>query len=75
MGARDVSEGTDAARQCGAQPAESLEASARAGAAVSAAFLAVPRHLFLPQVEVGEAYREGTARTGPPTLGRLTGSS
>jgi protein-L-isoaspartate(D-aspartate) O-methyltransferase len=58
MSARDVSEGTDGSRPWGVQLAESLEASGRAGAVVSAAFLAVPRHLFLPQVEVGEAYRD-----------------
>ena len=58
MGARDVSEGTDGSRPWGVQLAESLEASGRAGAVVSAAFLAVPRHLFLPQVDVGEAYRD-----------------
>jgi protein-L-isoaspartate(D-aspartate) O-methyltransferase len=37
---------------------ESLEASSRAGAAVAAAFLAVPRHVFLPQVEAEKAYRD-----------------
>jgi protein-L-isoaspartate(D-aspartate) O-methyltransferase len=58
MSARDVSEGTDGSRPWGVQLAQSLEASGRAGAVVSAAFLAVPRHLFLPQVDVGEAYRD-----------------
>jgi protein-L-isoaspartate(D-aspartate) O-methyltransferase len=58
MSARDASEGTDRSRQWGRRLAESLEASGRAGAVVSAAFLAVPRHVFLPQVEVGEAYRD-----------------
>jgi protein-L-isoaspartate(D-aspartate) O-methyltransferase len=58
MSARDVGEGTDGSRQWGVRLAESLEASGRAGAAVSAAFLAVPRHVFLPQVEIGEAYRD-----------------
>jgi protein-L-isoaspartate(D-aspartate) O-methyltransferase len=58
MSARDASEGTDRSRQWGRRLAESLEASGRAGAVVSAAFLAVPRHVFLPQVEVDEAYRD-----------------
>jgi protein-L-isoaspartate(D-aspartate) O-methyltransferase len=41
-----------------ARLAESLRDSGRAGAVVSAAFLAVPRHLFLPRVEAWEAYRD-----------------
>ena len=58
MSARDVSEDTDGSRQQGVRLAESLAASGRAGAVVSAAFLAVPRHVFLPQVAVDEAYRD-----------------
>jgi protein-L-isoaspartate(D-aspartate) O-methyltransferase len=35
-----------------------LQASGRASATVSAAFLAVPRHLFLPQIEAEQAYED-----------------
>jgi protein-L-isoaspartate(D-aspartate) O-methyltransferase len=48
-----VSHGEERARL-----AENLLASGRAGAVVGAAFLAVPRHLFLPQIEAEAAYRD-----------------
>jgi protein-L-isoaspartate(D-aspartate) O-methyltransferase len=41
-----------------AELAERLRASGRAGPAVVAAFLAVPRHVFLPQIEAAQAYKD-----------------
>ena len=58
MNAGSVSEGTDGLAQERARLAQSLRASGRAGDVVSAAFLTVPRHLFLPQIEAAQAYRD-----------------
>jgi protein-L-isoaspartate(D-aspartate) O-methyltransferase len=49
---------TPAIAEARAELAERLRASGRAGPAVVAAFLAVPRHVFLPQVEAAQAYKD-----------------
>jgi protein-L-isoaspartate(D-aspartate) O-methyltransferase len=58
MSARAVIDGTDGLGQGRARLAQSLQASGRAGGAVSAALLKVPRHVFLPEIEVADAYRD-----------------
>jgi protein-L-isoaspartate(D-aspartate) O-methyltransferase len=49
---------TRAVTQAWAGLAEQVRASGRAGPAVSAAFLAVPRHIFLPRIEAVRAYKD-----------------
>lgn len=58
MSARAVSEGEDELAEERARLAESLRASGFAGATVSEAFLAVRRHVFLPQESSGQAYED-----------------
>jgi protein-L-isoaspartate(D-aspartate) O-methyltransferase len=50
--------GTDGLAEARARLAESLRASGRAGATVSEAFLAVPRHVFLPRESAARAYED-----------------
>jgi protein-L-isoaspartate(D-aspartate) O-methyltransferase len=52
------SEGADGLAEARVRLAESLLVSGRAGATVSAAFLAVPRHVFLPQDLAARAYQD-----------------
>lgn len=75
MSARAISEGTDESGQWGVRLAKSLEVSGRAGAAVGAAFLAVPRHVFLPQFEIGEAYRDAAIMVKSDAEGLPTSAS
>jgi len=58
MDARGSSEGADGLAAARERLAESLRVSGRAGAAVSEAFLAVPRHVFLPPDLVARAYED-----------------
>jgi protein-L-isoaspartate(D-aspartate) O-methyltransferase len=44
--------------ECQEQLADLLRAAGRAGGAVEAAFRAVPRHLFLPGLDAGQAYQD-----------------
>jgi protein-L-isoaspartate(D-aspartate) O-methyltransferase len=55
-----------------AELAEQLRASDRAGPAVLAAFLAVPRHVFLPRLDVAQAYKDTAivTKTDARALGR-----
>ena len=66
---------TPAITQAQAELAEKLRTSGRAGAAVSAAFLAVPRHIFLPRVEAIEAYRDTAIVTKSDASGLSVSSS
>jgi protein-L-isoaspartate(D-aspartate) O-methyltransferase len=52
-----------------------LQASGRAGTAVSAAFLAVPRHLFLPQIDAVAAYKDMAIVTKSDASGLSVSSS
>lgn len=58
MSTRAVSEGTGGPAQARARLAESLRGSGLAGAAVREAFLAVPRHVFLPRESAAQAYED-----------------
>jgi protein-L-isoaspartate(D-aspartate) O-methyltransferase len=58
MNAQTISEGTDGPAEARARLAESLRVSGRAGAVVSEAFLAVPRHAFLPRGLIAQAYED-----------------
>ena len=52
-----------------------LRASGRAGATVTAAFLTVPRHVFLPQVEAAQAYQDRAIVTKSDARGLPVSSS
>jgi protein-L-isoaspartate(D-aspartate) O-methyltransferase len=58
VNARADGEGTDGQAEARARLAESLRASGLAGAVVSEAFLAVPRHVFLPPELTARAYED-----------------
>jgi len=58
MSAPAISEGTAGLAGARARLAESLQASGLAGATVSEAFLAVPRHLFLPGEPAALVYED-----------------
>jgi hypothetical protein len=58
MNARAMSEGTEGLAEARARLAESLRVSGRAGDTVSEAFLAVPRHVFLPRDLAAQAYED-----------------
>lgn len=58
MSTRALSERTDGLAEARARLAEGLRTSGLAGATVSGAFLAVPRHVFLPQESAGHAYED-----------------
>jgi protein-L-isoaspartate(D-aspartate) O-methyltransferase len=58
MSMRATSESTERVTEARARLAESLRVSGMAGAAVSDAFLAVPRHVFLPQESAARAYED-----------------
>ena len=58
MNERAISEGADGLVEARARLAESLLVSGRAGATVSEAFLAVPRHVFLSQDLAARAYED-----------------
>jgi protein-L-isoaspartate(D-aspartate) O-methyltransferase len=60
---------TRAITEARAELAEQLRASGRASATVSAAFLAVPRHIFLPQIEAAEAYKDTAIATKSDSRG------
>lgn len=60
MSVRVISEDADGLAEARARLAESLRGSGLAGATVSEAFLAVPRHVFLPRESAAHAY-ENTA--------------
>src|ERR1700744_3491904 len=55
---RTINEDTDGLAEARARLAESLRVSGRAGPTVSEAFLAVPRHVFLPRDLVAHAYED-----------------
>ena len=58
MNERAIREEADGRAEARARLAEGLLASGRAGATVSEAFLAVPRHVFLPQDLAAQAYED-----------------
>jgi protein-L-isoaspartate(D-aspartate) O-methyltransferase len=58
MNAQAISKGTDGPAEARARLAERLRVSGRAGAIVSEAFLAVPRHVFLPGDLIAQAYED-----------------
>ena len=58
MSARAISEGRGGLAEGSARLADSLRASGRAGATVSRAFRAVPRHAFLPEDLAEQAYED-----------------
>jgi protein-L-isoaspartate(D-aspartate) O-methyltransferase len=58
MSTRASSEGTDGLAEARSRLAESLRVSGLAGAAVREAFLAVPRHVFLPLESAAQAYED-----------------
>jgi protein-L-isoaspartate(D-aspartate) O-methyltransferase len=58
MDARASSERTDGPAEARARLVEGLRVSGRAGAPVRDAFLAVPRHVFLPRDSLGQAYED-----------------
>jgi protein-L-isoaspartate(D-aspartate) O-methyltransferase len=75
MSARVIGESDDGLREDRTRLAETLRDSGRAGAVVEAAFLAVPRHLFLPKVEAREAYRDAAITVKSDAEGRPVSSS
>jgi protein-L-isoaspartate(D-aspartate) O-methyltransferase len=58
MTAQVISEGTDGQAAARARLARGLRASGLAGPEVSDAFLAVPRHVFLPRESASQAYQD-----------------
>jgi protein-L-isoaspartate(D-aspartate) O-methyltransferase len=66
---------TQAIAEARAELAEQLRASGRAGPAVLAAFLAVPRHVFLPQIEAAQAYKDTAIVTKSDARGLWVSSS
>ena len=58
MNARASGQGADELAEARAQLVESLRASGLAGPAVGEAFLAVPRHVFLPPDSAAQAYED-----------------
>ena len=58
MSGRAISEGTDVLAEAGARLAESLRVRGLAGATVSEAFKAVPRHVFLPREPAAQVYED-----------------
>jgi protein-L-isoaspartate(D-aspartate) O-methyltransferase len=58
MNAEATGQGTDALAEARTRLAEGLHARGLAGAAVREAFLAVPRHLFLPGEPAAKAYED-----------------
>ncbi len=74
MTARDFSEDTDGLAEKRTRLAKSLRVKGLAGASLSEAFLAVPRHVFLPQESAAQAY-EDTAIVTKSDAGGLPVSS
>ena len=66
---------TPAIAEARAELAEQLRASGRAGPTVIAAFLAVPRHVFLPQIEAAQAYKDTAIMTKSDARGLGVSSS
>jgi protein-L-isoaspartate(D-aspartate) O-methyltransferase len=75
VSARTNGDGTDGLAEARARLAESLRASGLAGAIVSEAFLAVPRHLFLPQELTARAYEDAALVTKSDARGLPLSSS
>jgi protein-L-isoaspartate(D-aspartate) O-methyltransferase len=75
VSARASGEGTDGPAEARARLVESLRASGLAGAAVSEAFLAVPRHVFLPQELTARAYEDAALVTKSDACGLPLSSS
>jgi protein-L-isoaspartate(D-aspartate) O-methyltransferase len=66
---------TRAITEARAELAGRLRASGRASSTVGAAFLAVPRHLFLPQVDAAQAYKDMAIVTKSDARGLAVSSS
>jgi protein-L-isoaspartate(D-aspartate) O-methyltransferase len=75
VNARANGEGTDELAGARARLAESLRASGVAGSAVNEAFLAVPRHVFLPPELTARAYEDAALVTKSDAHGLPLSSS
>ena len=71
MDPRASSEGTDGLAEARARLVEGLRVSGRAGAPVREAFLAVPRHVFLPPDSVAQAYEDTSAPNDKARIRRV----